>query len=1206
MSANNTNSRGHVLFASYRTTKMAKRTIRGLGLHTTAAVAATLFFLCSAGPALAQGPGITCDSTSDWPCSFQMEAVELQKVPGVFRFQSRVSQAKLPLGEAQFATVVVKVLRGTDVLCMEEFERVTVRDSVLNLEIGRNMSCELDAVIAESSDLSFQICLGGSANCLRPLTLGTTPYSVKASYARQAQKAHNANVAGQAHYAHRLTADRDLFLRKELATGYFDFYTHAAGEVSEIYNAGEYAEHENGGWLQWTPVADPNAMSVHIAGKDQATDSVRELNKLVVAAHNTVTKGDLTVEERGAHVTGDSDITGDTWVKGLVLLGNDPANLAGWADGTTHGIDGELQVTESTTVDSGGIHVTGDSDVVGDTTVTGLLQLGHNPGALHGMTHGIDGALQVTDAVTVDAGGVHVTGASDVDGTLMVSDTLSVTSGGAQVTGASEVDGTLVVTENLAVTAGGAHVTGGLTLDGLSSLTTDGSNLHVNEAGAIGETRLHGTVRFMDKTVFFEEPITVPGVTPSLEGGPGIETTVDGGWMTASLDTAFTDGLYYRVSGENRDLVVDASKRIRFGGDAALGAGGGSEQLLLINPDGAYATTRVTGNAHVTGDLYLDDALLLQTSIGDWKKAVSREGAQGTVLALNKDEAFEGTVVYGPADFRGDVTMANMVMDNGTFKEDVSIAGTLGVGGDVVAGSNLRVDGTDLSFGEHAGRGDGGRAMVHEAGDLLRINFQNDFSGGTLVDGELAVGADFLVFGTDLSFGEHAERGDGGRALVHDWDDTLVINFGNDFAGGTIFAGNVGIGTGSAAPSRRLYIQNGEASDPGNPVHDEKDTKVVIEGGVAGAVSNYLEFLAPDNVSAGLVFSEGKAHENERGWLTYHTGSNQLSLGAAGNSMMFLGPNQVTIPMLGAIDLAFGDHDTGLDSHGDGDLRVFANGVDTMTFGPGRVGINDVTPEEAALTVRGSLYHSLNPLHYLSVSGVHSSMGGSIKLSIWAEDRIATTAFLAFSDARIKDVIGPTEGASDLETLRRIQVVDYRYLDTVARGDKVYKKVVAQQLEEVYPRAVEKGKDFIPDIYEKSVSTAYGAGEHRLTVTVGKDHGLAKGDWVRLIASDGMHEVDVVEVPSARSFTVSGFEKEAAEVFVFGKKVDDYRTVDYEALSMLNVSAVQELARRVEALETRVRELEQEREGVSVRPVSFEVPAGEPQCEPLPSSSQAY
>ncbi len=51
------------------------------------------------------------------------------------------------------------------------------------------------------------------------------------------------------------------------------------------------------------------------------------------------------------------------------------------------------------------------------------------------------------------------------------------------------------------------------------------------------------------------------------------------------------------------------------------------------------------------------------------------------------------------------------------------------------------------------------------------------------------------------------------------------------------------------------------------------------------------------------------------------------------------------------------------------------------------------------------------------------------------------------------------------------------------------------------------------------------------------------------------------------------FAADEAEIFVYGREVKDFRTVDYEGVSMLNVSATQELARRVEALATENAEL---------------------------------
>ncbi len=55
----------------------------------------------------------------------------------------------------------------------------------------------------------------------------------------------------------------------------------------------------------------------------------------------------------------------------------------------------------------------------------------------------------------------------------------------------------------------------------------------------------------------------------------------------------------------------------------------------------------------------------------------------------------------------------------------------------------------------------------------------------------------------------------------------------------------------------------------------------------------------------------------------------------------------------------------------------------------------------------------------------------------------------------------------------------------------------------------------------------------------------------------------MLEVTAGRFRTA--FKADADTVFVYGREVKDFRTVDYEAIAMLNVSATQELHRRVVA-----------------------------------------
>lgn len=75
---------------------------------------------------------------------------------------------------------------------------------------------------------------------------------------------------------------------------------------------------------------------------------------------------------------------------------------------------------------------------------------------------------------------------------------------------------------------------------------------------------------------------------------------------------------------------------------------------------------------------------------------------------------------------------------------------------------------------------------------------------------------------------------------------------------------------------------------------------------------------------------------------------------------------------------------------------------------------------------------------------------------------------------------------------------------------------------------------------------------------------LKKGERVRLIGDKkgGIHEVlDVMPDKFRTGFAADG------SVFVYGREVKDFRAVDYETIAMLNVSATQEIQKKVTALQ---------------------------------------
>jgi|SRR5665213_1493853 len=223
----------------------------------------------------------------------------------------------------------------------------------------------------------------------------------------------------------------------------------------------------------------------------------------------------------------------------------------------------------------------------------------------------------------------------------------------------------------------------------------------------------------------------------------------------------------------------------------------------------------------------------------------------------------------------------------------------------------------------------------------------------------------------------------------------------------------------------------------------------------------------------------------------------------------------------------------------------------------GSVGIGTSTPTKALLEVEGNVANvDQGAFEYYNITGTPAHATGSPtgqNYSIWASDRIAASEFNAYSDARIKNIQGQSDGAADLKTLLGIKITDYTYKDTIANGSRSVKKVIAQQVEQVYPQAVSKSTGEVPDIYK--LATIKDGWIQLVT-------DLKVGDRVKLIGEKEQGIYTVLAVGDGAFRTA--FKPDAKKVFVYGRQVKDFRSVDYEAIAMLDVSATQELARKLD------------------------------------------
>lgn len=319
------------------------------------------------GRALGQtAPADECASTGK-SCTFTISNNTIQKVPTLFKLQAQISQAKMPLGDAVFTKIMVKVKSGTTELCSEPFNQVRVRSGVLNLEIGRALNCQLDDVVAKYNDLAFQVCIGDSGseagNCLKPIQMSSVPYAVKASFASQAQEAYRAELASRANYAQRVTADGAMLELQKIGSGYYDFQKPADDKIAALKAPfGSGLSDIKGGFVQWGAVAAGDKY-LNLSAKNVASGELEPLQMILMHAGETNLRGKLSVLDTSAF----SRLA--TFSEGLIATGTGEVNVqlpANFTGATTITNTGALTVGGASTF-NGAVRATAGVDVTAGT-----------------------------------------------------------------------------------------------------------------------------------------------------------------------------------------------------------------------------------------------------------------------------------------------------------------------------------------------------------------------------------------------------------------------------------------------------------------------------------------------------------------------------------------------------------------------------------------------------------------------------------------------------------------------------------------------------------------------------------------------------------------------------------------------------------------------------------------------------------------------
>lgn len=181
---------------------------------------------------------------------------------------------------------------------------------------------------------------------------------------------------------------------------------------------------------------------------------------------------------------------------------------------------------------------------------------------------------------------------------------------------------------------------------------------------------------------------------------------------------------------------------------------------------------------------------------------------------------------------------------------------------------------------------------------------------------------------------------------------------------------------------------------------------------------------------------------------------------------------------------------------------------------------------------------------------------------IWAQTGIITS-----SDARIKKDIEDIDDDNALNQILAIEPKIYNYIDPRRQRQDVY-GFIAQQVREVIPNAVRLQTAYIPDICCEAMLY-----DNVLMINEDIPVQLVENDRICIYYQREEYTLLIEDIYSENTYRVDNCFNLKGTVFIYGRIVNDFHTIDKDYIYTLNVCATQDLHRRQQSMYDRLYDL---------------------------------
>ena len=194
------------------------------------------------------------------------------------------------------------------------------------------------------------------------------------------------------------------------------------------------------------------------------------------------------------------------------------------------------------------------------------------------------------------------------------------------------------------------------------------------------------------------------------------------------------------------------------------------------------------------------------------------------------------------------------------------------------------------------------------------------------------------------------------------------------------------------------------------------------------------------------------------------------------------------------------------------------------------------------------------------------------------------------SDIRIKTDISNVNIAEMLDKINMISVKSYKYKDPILMNNsQIVTGVIAQEILEILPESINLIQQVIPSILRFADSYTID-NSNNATIELA-NHGLVTSDFIRIVnkwtddnIKNEIYEDVSINVIDKNTFNVVLTNRvflDCSNIFIYGKRVDDFHAIDKNKIYMPLIGAVQELSKQNNQLKNTINTMKSQLDSLS-------------------------